>query len=115
MATVSETQAYLAEAKIPSVVATVAVRGATKLYATTVGDMERQAALFAQLLQSAEIAEPDDALRGRFEEGFQKLGALVRQANEIERQMREVVRTYREFKDWDTRLRELAGSLGYTV
>lgn len=115
MATVTDTQAYLNEVKAPTVIGGATVRTATRNYVEAVGDMERQVALFAKLLQAAEMAEPDDVLRGQFEEGFQKLGALARQANEIERLMREVVRTYRDFKEWDVRVREIAAPLGYTV
>jgi hypothetical protein len=115
MATNTDTQAYLAELKTPSLITGAAVRVATKLYAQTNGDLGRQIALLAKLLQLAEIAEQDDALRGLFEEGFQKFGALERQATEMERLQREVVRTFRDLVDWDARVRVVAGALGYTI
>jgi len=115
MATNVDTQTYLAELKAPSIVTGAAVRVATKLYAQTNGDVGRQIALLAKLLQIAEIAEQDDALRGLFEEGFQKFGALERQATDLERIQREVVRTFRDLNDWDARVRAVAGPLGYAI
>ena len=115
MATNADTQAYLTEAKSPTVLTPATAQGATKTYAGLVGDLNREMGLLAKLLQAAEIAEADVGLRGQFAEGFQKLGALDRASTELQRIMREVIGTYRDFADWEARMRSVAGPLGYTV
>ena len=110
-----ETQSYLDEMKTPSLINQAAVRTAIKIFAQKSGDVQRQASHLAQLLQDAEIAEPDAVLRGKFEEAFQLFGALERQTAELRRALRQVVGVYRRLKTLDAEMRTLAAALGYTV
>lgn len=115
MATNADTQAYLNETKVPSIIPPAGIRTATKTYADKIGDALRETALQLKMLQTAEISEADAGLAQQMEEGFQKLNALARAEANIQSEMRTAVATYREFLDWDARFRAVAGPLGYTV
>lgn len=115
MATNADTQACLNETKAPTIITPGAANTATKLYSDKIGDASRQTALQLKMLQNAEIVESDVGLRQQMEEGFQKLNALARAEANIQSEMRTAVATYREFLDWDTRFRAVAGPLGYSV
>lgn len=115
MATVAQTQAFLSEAKAPSVAKPADVMSAVAAFVASGAQVGQQAAKLAQLLQAAEIAEPDEGLRRLMEEGFQKLGALQREAGEAEHALREVVGVLRQIQEWNTRFRAEAAALGYTV
>lgn len=115
MATNTDTQAYLAESKTPTVMTPAQAKTASRAYSDKIGDAARQTALQLKLLQAAEIAEADDGLRQQMEEGFQKLNALARAEANIQREIRAAVSTYREFLEWDARFRAVAGDFGYTV
>lgn len=115
MATVAETQAYLDEAKSPSLQTLGDMRAALKAFATEYSKFERQVAYLSQRLKDAEITEPDPEVVGKFEIGFQKLGAMRRQISEAERYLRGLYHSGKEFREWDQDLRVICEEKGYTV
>ncbi len=115
MPTVTETQVYLDEVKIPTVIAPALVNNAFKALVQPVGDASQQVAKWAKLLRDSELAEPDAVLLGKYEQTFQKFGALVRELGQVEAASRDVTRSYRDFLALDAEMRTIATGLGYTV
>lgn len=116
MATVVETQAYLNEAKTPTVIAPAAVKSAIKAWVPNGGKVGQQANLWARLLQDSELEEPDDALSGLYEEAFNIFSAMRRLTGEIELKQRQLIALYKgQFTPLDARMRVIAATLGYTV
>ncbi len=115
MATVMETQNYLDEVKSPTVIAPGAVRNAFKALIQPLGDASQQVAKWAKLLRDSEMSEPDEVLLGKYEETFQKFGALVRELGKVEAASRDVTRSYKDFLALDAEMRAIAAGLGYMV
>lgn len=115
MATVTETQTYLDEVKTPSVIIPSAVNTAFKALIQPVGDASQQIAKWAALLRDSEMSEPDAVLLGKYEEVFQKFGALVRELGQVEAASRNVTSSYKDFLRLDSEMRVIAAGLGYTV
>lgn len=115
MATVTETQAYLDEAKNPSVIDAAALVIALRAFAPTAGDVIQQSGRLARLLQDSELIEADAQLVGKYEEIFQKFQAMRRVAGEIERSTRALINTWRDWSKLDAELRVRASELGYMV
>ena len=115
MATVTETQTYLDEVKTPTVILPGAVNSAFKALIAPVGDASQQVAKWAKLLRDSEMSEPDEVLLGKYEQTFQKCGALVRELGQVENASRDVTRSYKDFLALDAEMRTIAAGLGYTV
>lgn len=115
MATVQETQDYLDEAGTPSILTSDEARAAIKAFVSSGQTLDEQVTLLVRLLQTAEIVEPDDELRGLFPEGFNKLGAIQREVANASEALRRVVAILREYDEFDARLRNAAEAAGYTV
>lgn len=110
-----ETQAFFDEIKTPCRTTKADVFAAAKQFGPALGLLSEQIALFRRLLQESEIVESDPTLRAQYEEAFQNLGALQRQARDVEDAARKVTNTFRGFSDVLARMREAAKSAGYTV
>lgn len=115
MPTATETQAYLDEAKNPSVIGLAELRNGVKAAVPLMARAAEQATLLARLMAEAEIVEPNPEVEGKFEESMQRLRAVKRIHGEIERQMRDYVQAWKAWKALDTELRALASQAGYTV
>jgi uncharacterized coiled-coil DUF342 family protein len=112
---VIETQAFLTEAKSPTVQGLAGYSAASKQYIAFVGRMAQQAQRLLALLDEAQMVETDDAVRAHFEGIRQKLKAAIRESNELQQAMREMYEALREFKQEDASLRVTAAQAGYTV
>lgn len=111
----AETQDYLDEAKTPSVIGRAQIQAAMKAFANALGEGNEQATKWARLLQAAEMAETDPEVAGKFEEIFQKLRAMKRISDELERHTRDLALCHREFASLDSDLRVIAEEKGFTT
>lgn len=109
----SALQAYLSEANEPSVRCHTSACEALGLLVPEAGEVLQQAALYSRLLGTAEMTEVDDELRQLIQEGFQRLGALRREASRLEDTGRRVATILRELDQWHNRLRDRAAPADY--
>lgn len=115
MATVPETQAYLTEAKTPTVIGFGGFTTATKQYLSFVGRMVQQAQKELALLEEAHMVEPDVDLAKTFEATKMKLKAMIREGAALQKALAEMHKAGREWKVEDASMRAAAAPLGYTV
>ena len=94
---------------------------AARFTAETAGDAVKQllpllersteeAAQLKRALQEAELAETDESHRGRYEQAFQKLGAIHRITGEVEAGSRQLVKAWRELEEANARIAEHVGA-----
>jgi hypothetical protein len=115
MATVAETQAYLTEAKAPTYGTVAQARTALKGFINPTAKMMRQAATWRELIEIAELSEPDVELRADMLALLQKIMAMERLVQQIRKGMHELAITHKAFSELDTAFRVKAAALGYTV
>ena len=118
MATHPETQAYLDEAKTPSIVPLIgsgSLAAGSKAFAKRAGEAMQQIARLEAALQMSEIVEDNDELSALYEMQTQRLAAMRRSLEEHHRAARALRLQLRDFHVDDALMRVKALAAGYTV
>jgi hypothetical protein len=110
-----ETQAYINEARNPSVQSQGALRNALVAFAPIVNKVIDQASVYSRLAQVAELAETNANIDASLKDVFQKVPEIKRRAGEIIRYMRELAQVEKELREAHVILAERASAAGYTI
>jgi len=115
MATVIETQAYLDETKTPGTMTPALAKAALVSFLPKGSKIVRQAAVWRELAELAELSETDAELVGKFEAIIDNAKTFERLMNDIRRHMRDLVITYRVRQEQDDDFRAMAATKGYNT
>lgn len=115
MPTAAETQAFLDESKTPSVATPDVLLAGILAALPMVSNLGQQGSKLQQLVQMAQITEPDASLASAMEVLAQTYGAMVRQYNELQRFLNEAAITVKQWQTYDATVRAQAAAAGYTA
>jgi len=112
-----ETPNWLDEMKTPSIKSLQQAKQDIGAYIPDANDLEKQNAVWVDLLGQAEISEVDELLLGKFEEFFSKYRAIVQRMDDQRRATRTLIQLGKSLKAMDADIRQLITdeSLPYTI
>ena len=106
-----ETQAYIDEAKTPSVQTAAQCRDAVRTFLDAVNKSLEQGAVYGRKADAAEMAETDSALDALYKEMAMHGVSLRRVAGEAVRFARELAQLQRQVKDCNKKIRDRCAEL----
>lgn len=104
-----ELQDFIAEARTPEIISGPAIVQAIRNYLAGGAKVGEQVARWKRMLQAAEVAETDPAVRPLYEQGFQLLGALEREVARTAKPMRRIHETVGQLGSWLADVEDAAG------
>ncbi len=112
-----ETQNWLDEMKTPSIKTLQQAKQDIGAYIPNANDLEKQNAVWTDLIGQAEISESEEMLLGKFEDFFSKYRAIVQRQDDQRRATRALISLGKSLKAMDADIRQLITdeSLPYTV